>query len=89
MRITREELGRRLRLIRQFRGLTQQMVAKAIGINREAVGRIESAERAILGPELAAMAEFLCFRVDVITQTLPDGTWDITACLLPYPAVGA
>lgn len=51
------ELGRRLRSARENRSLTQDEVAKALGMTRTAVVKIESGDRSVSTLELAGLAE--------------------------------
>ncbi|MXY50130.1 MAG: ImmA/IrrE family metallo-endopeptidase [Gemmatimonadetes bacterium] len=54
------ELGQRLRYAREFRGLSQQATAKAIGVTRTAITQMESGNRSVSTLELSKLAE--CFR---------------------------
>jgi len=54
------ELGRRLRYAREFRGLSQQATAKAIGVTRTAITQMESGNRSVSTLELSKLAE--CYR---------------------------
>lgn len=54
------ELGRRLRYAREFRGLSQQATANAIGVTRTAITQMESGNRSVSTLELSKLAE--CYR---------------------------
>ena len=47
-----EELGRRLRVAREARGLSQQAVADALGLARTAVTQMEAGNRSVSTLEL-------------------------------------
>ena len=51
------ELGRRLRIAREARGLSQQAAADAIGVPRTAITQMESGNRAVSTLELTKLAE--------------------------------
>ena len=52
-----EELGRRLRMAREARGLSQQAVAGALGLARTAITQMEAGNRSVSTLELAKLAE--------------------------------
>ena len=54
------EIGQRLRYAREFRGLSQQATAEAIGVTRTAITQMESGNRSVSTLELSKLAE--CFR---------------------------
>lgn len=64
MAITREELGRRIGVLRQRRGWSQMQLADALEVAQSAVSRIESGERSVDSIELARIADLL--RVSVL-----------------------
>jgi len=80
MSISPEELGRRLREARERVGLTQEEVARQLGIPRTAVALFEAGKRKVSGLELARLA-FLYGRApgDFFA---PDFTGDGVAVLL-------
>jgi Zn-dependent peptidase ImmA (M78 family)/transcriptional regulator with XRE-family HTH domain len=80
MGISAEELGRRLREARERVGLTQEEVARELGISRTAVALFEAGKRKVSGLELARLA-FLYGRTpgDFFAQDL---TGDGVAVLL-------
>ncbi|MGH7206326.1 MAG: helix-turn-helix domain-containing protein [Nitrospiraceae bacterium] len=55
--IDRQQLGDRLRKTREYLGLSQEEVAKRIGIPRSALSNIESGQRGIDALELRKIAE--------------------------------
>lgn len=52
----RTEIGERLRLAREYVGLTQEEVASALGVSRPAVTKIEAGTRKVESTELNVMA---------------------------------
>src|SRR5689334_6147620 len=56
MPVSREELGRRLRLAREARGLTQEDVARHLNTSRATVAQMELANRAVTSLELDQFA---------------------------------
>ena len=56
MPLTREELGQRIRSARESCGLTQEQIGEAAGLNRIAVGQIESGARSVSSLELDRIA---------------------------------
>lgn len=56
MAITKEALGRRIRMAREACGMTQQEVAERIGVSRSALGQIEAGNRAVSSLELDQLA---------------------------------
>lgn len=55
----KEVLGRRLAQAREDAGVTQEALARAVGLDRTAVVRLEKGERRLSVPELVAVAEVL------------------------------
>ena len=51
-----EELGRRLRVAREARGLSQEAVAEALGLPRTAITQMEAGNRSVSTLELAKLA---------------------------------
>lgn len=60
----REELAQRLREIREEKGLKQNAVADALGIDKASMSRLESGERGMSTGELVALAGLFGLRVD-------------------------
>jgi len=56
MAITQAELGSRLRVAREACGLTQESVARELGISRPAVTQVEAGNRAVSSLELSRLA---------------------------------
>ena len=57
MPITPEEIGRRLRLARKSRHISQEIAGVGIGRNQSAISRIESGERPVSTLELLRLAD--------------------------------
>jgi len=56
MAIDQKELGRRLRRAREARGMTQEAVARYLGVSRSTVAQMELGNRAVSGIELSHLA---------------------------------
>ena len=54
MSATWEEVGGILRRLRKSRGMTQEQVAKRVGLSRPAISLLENGKRELNGLELAA-----------------------------------
>jgi len=65
-RVTRDELARRIRELRESRGLTQAEVAAALGLHRPAVSEIEAGRRAVTAEELSGLCRLLAVPVHVL-----------------------
>ena len=63
-----EELGRRLRVAREARGLSQQAVAEAVGFPRTAMTQMEAGNRSVSILELAKLAELYLRPVSYFLQ---------------------
>ena len=63
-----EELGRRLRVAREARGLSQQAVADALGLPRTATTQMEAGNRSVSTLELAKLAELYLRPVSYFLQ---------------------
>ena len=59
MPITKQELGNRLRQLRENRGYTQEVVAAVLGISRSAVVQLEAGNRNLDSVELMTLANEL------------------------------
>ena len=55
--IIKETIGRRIQAIREERGETQQMLADALGVDRQVVKTWECATRHMKAPDLLALAD--------------------------------
>ena len=67
------DLGRRLRVAREARGLSQQLAAKALSLPRTAITQLEAGNRSVSTLELTRLSElYLC----PVTQLLQEGTRD-------------
>lgn len=71
MRLTQQDLGRRIATARERRGLSQAHLADALGVSQSAVSRIESGERSVDSIELAAIAERLGVSVLELLEDRP------------------
>ena len=72
-----DELGRRLASARASAGLSQEAVAREIGIPRTAVSHIETGQRSVSGLELARLALLYGMRIDDLfgsASLTPTGT---------------
>ncbi len=89
MTLTAEELGQRLREARERAGLTQEEVARQLGIPRTAVALFEAGRRKVSGLELARLAflygrsptdffapDFTADGVSVLLRALPAAETD-------------
>ncbi len=56
MAIDHKELGKRLRRAREARGMTQEAVARYLGVSRSTVAQMELGNRAVSGIELSRLA---------------------------------
>lgn len=64
-----EKIVEKLKQIREERGLTQEELAKALGIGRDAVIRIEKSERKISAEELKKIADLYNISVEDLLKT--------------------
>ena len=64
--ITQQQLGAKIKAFREELGLTQEYLAKKIGLSRQAVLAIESGKRGVEGIELARIAEVLKTSADFL-----------------------
>ncbi len=67
-----ERLGERVRIMREERGLSQEVLAKLLGINRVALSQIENGERKISAEELSKFSKVFNTAVDVILDVRKD-----------------
>lgn len=63
----RVKLGERLKTAREYLGLSQEEVAKSIGINRSALSAIEQGQRGVDALELKALAKIYCMPIGYLT----------------------
>ena len=64
--IIKETIGRRIQAIREERGETQQMLADALGVDRQVVKTWECATRHVKAPDLLALADHYDCTVDYL-----------------------
>ena len=77
-----EELGRRLRVAREARGLSQQAVADALGLPRTAMTQMEAGNRSVSTLELAKLAELYLRAVsDFLQEGARDEDEDVLVAL--------
>ena len=77
-----EELGRRLRIAREARGLSQQAVADALGLARTAITQMEAGNRSVSTLELAKLAGLYLRPVSSFFQKSPrDEDEDVLVAL--------
>ena len=69
---TRERIGGRIATLRRLRGLTQEQLAQAAGLQRTHVNRIEAGKYAVTLEVIQAIAEALGMTVDIIDPVLQD-----------------
>jgi transcriptional regulator with XRE-family HTH domain len=69
---TFEEIGARIRVEREKRGLSQQDLAGVLGVTRPVVTKIESGTKAINSVELRKIADYLGVSVDELTAPVED-----------------
>ena len=69
---TRERIGGRIATLRRLRGLTQEQLAQAAGLQRTHVNRIEAGKYAVTLEVIQAIAEALGMTVDIIDPGLQD-----------------
>lgn len=63
---TKQEIGDRIRELREEREISQQALADAIGADKSAVSRIESGQRSLAVLELTALAAMFEISLDEI-----------------------
>ena len=77
--ITREELGRRLYMIRHERRLTQEEFGDPIGLGKTGVCKLEKGLQCLDFLDAATLASVHRFCLNALFSPV----WDFTACLLP------
>ncbi|MGA7313798.1 MAG: helix-turn-helix transcriptional regulator, partial [Silvibacterium sp.] len=81
MPITRQELGNRLRQLRDNRGYTQEDVAAVLGISRSAVVQLEAGNRNLDSVELMALANEFGFDPKQLFEEKFDAVQDSVTAL--------
>jgi len=66
------KLSRRIRSIREELGLSQEFVAKRLGINRVAISKIENGERKVSADEIAKLSKIFNISVDALLNPNKD-----------------
>ena len=69
---TRERIGGRVATLRKLKGMTQEQLAQAAGLQRTHVNRIEAGKYAVTLEVIQAIAEALGMTVDIIDPGLQD-----------------
>ena len=69
---TRERIGGRVATLRKLKGMTQEHLAQAAGLQRTHVNRIEAGKYAVTLEVIQAIAEALGMTVDIIDPVLQD-----------------
>jgi transcriptional regulator with XRE-family HTH domain len=73
--------ARRLRLVREAAGMTQQQLADAMAatgnkIHRSTIGKIESGDRPVTIGEAVQLAGIVGVPLEVLATDLPDDAWE-------------
>ena len=68
----RERIGGRVATLRKLKGMTQEQLAQAAGLQRTHVNRIEAGKYAVTLEVIQAIAEALGMTVDIIDPALAD-----------------
>lgn len=82
--ITQKQLGAKIRALREGFGLTQDFVAKKVGLSRQAVLAIESGKRGVEGTELAKLVEVLKTSADFL---LTENQESVVVSLAEHPQI--
>jgi transcriptional regulator with XRE-family HTH domain len=67
--VKRQAIANRLKVAREWAGLTQNQVAKKLGLHRPSVSEIEAGRRGVSAEEIAAMAKLYKVGVDWLVGT--------------------
>ncbi len=70
---TFEEIGARVRSRREEKGLSQADLAKAVGVSRPVITKIEAGGKAINSVELRRIADVLGVSIEDLTRSVNDG----------------
>jgi transcriptional regulator with XRE-family HTH domain len=68
----RERIGGRVATLRKLKGMTQEQLAQAAGLQRTHVSRIEAGKYAVTLDVIQAISEALGMTVDIIDPSLTD-----------------
>ena len=68
----RERIGGRVATLRKLKGMTQEQLAQAAGLQRTHVNRIEAGKYAVTIDVVQAIAQVLGMTVDLIDPALQD-----------------
>jgi transcriptional regulator with XRE-family HTH domain len=80
--MTNEEIGRRLRKIREYRDMTQADLAKACNAVQTKISDIEKGYTTVSYADMGTFSKALHFNMDMLYHCDP---FDLSACLKPVP----
>ena len=66
------EIGARIRALREEKGFSQNDLAKALGVSRPVITKIENGNKAINSVEIRQIADFLGGSVEELTKPVND-----------------
>jgi transcriptional regulator with XRE-family HTH domain len=72
--LTQQEVGARIAELRTERGMSQKVVAEAIGVDPSAMSRIESGDRGLAIDELVGLADYFAVSTDDLLRSTVDAT---------------
>ena len=61
-----KKIGKRIKKIREDKGLSQQILAERIGLNRVSLSQIENGQRTINAEEISKLAKFFNISSDIL-----------------------
>ncbi len=69
---TRQRIGQRIAALRKAKGITQEQLADAAGLQRSHIGRIEAGKYAVTLETIEAIAQAMGMTVDIIHPELAN-----------------
>lgn len=76
--MTDEEIGKRLREERKYRGYSQEEIAEYLGVSRATVSQMENGNRKIKPTELQNLADLYEMPIDVLVEgTMDESNEDV------------
>ena len=81
LELTNEEIGKRLRKIREYRDVIQATLAEAFNAKQPKICEFEKGYTTISYADMVIMSKTLYFSLDIFHQ--PE--FNLSACLLPMP----
>ncbi len=69
---TRQRIGQRIAALRKAKGITQEQLADASGLQRSHIGRIEAGKYAVTLETIEAIAQAMGMTVDIIYSELAN-----------------